>query len=218
MIKPRVVFLDLDGTLIKGHSQELFMKYLFEKGFLSKRLCAKITFHYFAYKLGLMDNFALLRNEAFSALKGISARKMFHVCDDFFKEVISPRIKPAMVNIISLHKARGDFLVLITATMSEIADRVSQSLGLCYAISTELEIEDGLYTGEILNGPVYADEKARIANKFIKAKSFSLFESYCYTDHVSDLPLLSLVDNPITVSPHPALRRIARCMGWLIIK
>ena len=218
MIKQRIVFLDLDRTLIKGHSQELFMKYLFKKGILSKRLCARITMHYFAYKFGLMDNFDLLRNEAFSVLKGISVKKMYRVYDDFFKEIIAPRFKISMINIINLHKARGDFLVLITATMSEIAERASQALCLDYAIATELETRHGLYTGKILNSPVYADEKAKIATKFVKAKSFTLFESYCYTDHVSDLPLLSIVDIPIAVSPGPALRRIALRMGWLIIK
>lgn len=95
-----------------------------------------------------------------------------------------------MVNIINLHKNRQDNLVLITATMFEVAEMVSCSLGLDYTIATQPEIKDGLYTGNILKGPIYADEKARTAKRFVEENSLSLIESFAYTDHISDLPLL----------------------------
>ena len=217
MIKKRVVFLDLDNTLIRGHSQRLFMCYLLKKGLLSRGLCFRIAFQYFSYELGILDNFKQLREDAFSVLKGISVKKMSVLYDNFFKEVIAPKFRLSMINIINLHKARGDALVLVTASMYDVAERISDSLGLDNIIATELEIEDGLYTGRILKGPIYADEKAKIANKFLQDNHFILYESYCYTDHISDLPLLFLVDNPTAVSPGPALRRIAIRMAWPIM-
>ena len=155
----RVVFIDLDKTLIKGHSQKLFMWYLLEKGLLSKRLSIKIALQYYAYELGLIDNFNTLRENAFSMLKGISVNRMARLYDNFFKRILAPRLRPSMVNIINLHKNRQDALILITATMHEVAIRVSCSLGLDYTIATQLEIKDGLYTGNIVKGPIYADEK-----------------------------------------------------------
>jgi len=217
MIKKRVVFLDLDNTLIAGHSQKLFMRYLLKKGLLSKRLCFRIALQYFSYELGILDNFKQLREVAFSMLKGVSANKMSMLYDNFFKEIIAARLRLSMVNIINLHKARSDILVLITASMHDVAERISDSLGLDYVIATELEIENGLYTGRILKGPIYADEKAKIANKFLQDNHLTLCESFCYTDHISDLPLLFLVDNPTVVSPGPALRGIAIRMAWPVI-
>jgi len=179
MTNPRVVFLDLDNTLIKGHSQKLFMRYLLNKGLLSKGLCLKIMFQYLSYDLGILDNFKQLREDAFSMLKGVSVARMSGLYDNFFKEIIAPRLRPTMVNIINLHKTRGDTLILITASMHEIAERISDALGLDYIIATELEVSQDLYTGKILYGPVYADEKAKVANNFVKAKSLSLYRSYC---------------------------------------
>lgn len=216
-IKKAVVFLDLDHTLIYGHSQELFMLYLLNKGLLNKYLCTKIAALYFMYKLELISDFVQIRKEAFSMLKGISVSKMNQLYDNFFKKILAPKIKPFMVNIINFHKARGDILVLITATMSEIAQRVTTCLNLDYTIATMLEIKDELYTGNILAGPVYADKKAHIAKKFIESNGFSLNGSYFYTDHISDLPLLFLVDNPVCVNPDKTLRRISKGMGWLVI-
>jgi len=217
MIDKRAVFLDLDKTLIKGHSQKLFMRYLLKKGLLSKRLCFRIAFQYFCYEIGILDNFKQLRKDAFSMLKGISVKNMSKLYDEFFKSIISPRLRLSMINVINLHKQRGDILILITASMYEIAERISDSLGLDHIISTELEIKESLYTGRILKGPVYADEKAKTANKFMQDNHLSLYESYCYTDHISDLPLLLLVDNPIAVSPGGALRQISIRMGWPIV-
>jgi HAD superfamily hydrolase (TIGR01490 family) len=215
--KRGVVFLDLDHTLIYGHSQKLFMLYLLNKGLLNKYLCTKIAALYFMYKLELITDFIHIRKEAFSMLKGISVSKMNRLYDDFFKKVLSPKIKPSMINIINLHKQRKDILVLITATMSEVAQRMTSCLGLDYTIATMLEIKNELYTGNILAGPVYADKKAHIAKKFIESNGFSLTGSYAYTDHISDLPLLLLVDNPVCVSPDKTLRRISKEMGWLVI-
>lgn len=213
----RVVFIDLDKTLIRGHSQKLFMWYLLEKGLLRKRLCFKIALQYFVYELGLVDNFEGLRKDAFSMLKGISARRMNLLYDSFFRELVAPKFKKPMLNIIRYHKDREDILILITATMKEIAERVSKALGIHYTIATELEIKDGLYTGAILRGPIYADEKARLAAKFVNDNGLDLTESFAYTDHLSDLPLLFLVDNPVAVNPNPGLRHISYSMNWHIL-
>jgi phosphoserine phosphatase len=42
--------------------------------------------------------------------------------------------------------------------------------------------------------------------------------SYFYTDSLSDLPLLEIVEHPIAVNPDPGLKRLAVQRGWPIEK
>jgi HAD superfamily phosphoserine phosphatase-like hydrolase len=107
--------------------------------------------------------------------------------------------------------------VLISASMQEIAERVASRLGLDYTIATKLEIRNGLYTGNIKYGPVYAEDKAFAAKRFIQNKGLSLKGSFAYSDSVSDLPLMFLVDNPVAVCPDKALKRVSKKMNWVIL-
>jgi HAD superfamily hydrolase (TIGR01490 family) len=212
----RVVFFDMDHTLLKGHSQKLFMWYLLDKGLLSKRLCLQIALKYLMYETGLMTDFTCIRKQAFSMLKGGSVCNMKALFDDFVNNILDKRIRLNMLNVIKVHKEHNDILVLISASMQEIAERVASRLGLDYTIATKLEIRNGLYTGTIKYGPAYADEKAFAAKRFIKTNGLSLKGSFAYSDSVSDLPLMFLVDNPIAVCPDKALKRVSKKMNWVI--
>jgi HAD superfamily hydrolase (TIGR01490 family) len=213
----RVVFFDMDHTLLKGHSQKLFMWHLLDKGLLSKRLCLQIALKYLMYETGLMTDFTCIRKQAFSMLKGGSVCKMKALFDDFVDNVVAKRIRPNMLNVIKVHKENNDILVLISASMQEIAERVASSFGLDYTIATKLETRNGLYTGTIKYGPVYAEEKAFAAKRFIQNKGLSLKGSFAYSDSVSDLPLLFLVDNPVAVCPDNALRKVSQKMSWMFL-
>jgi len=35
-----------------------------------------------------------------------------------------------------------------------------------------------------------------------------------YSDHVSDVPLFAMADEPVAVSPSRSLRRLAMAQGW----
>ena len=41
--------------------------------------------------------------------------------------------------------------------------------------------------------------------------------SYFYSDSINDLPLLSIVDNPVAVDPDDKLRAIAEKNHWSVI-
>ena len=49
-------------------------------------------------------------------------------------------------------------------------------------------------------------------------KKMTDFErSYFYSDSLNDLPLLSLVSNPVAVDPDSTLRTYAKSAGWPIL-
>ena len=72
-------------------------------------------------------------------------------------------------------------------------------------ISTELDLQDGQYTGRIKGDIVYGSIKAKIINTKYKNKEFS--RSYAYADHYSDYDLLNMVSNPVLVNPDKKSQR-----------
>lgn len=78
-------------------------------------------------------------------------------------------------------------------------------------------MKDGHYTGRSTGVPCYQEGKVTRLNDWLKQNNADLEGSYFYSDSKNDLPLLSLVENPIAVDPDEELRKHAQTQGWSII-
>jgi len=53
-----------------------------------------------------------------------------------------------------------------------------------------------------------------MAKELVQRHEMNLTRSYAYAHHISDLPLLEFVDNPVAVNAHRKLRKIAMKNNW----
>ncbi len=60
----------------------------------------------------------------------------------------------------------------------------------------------------------YAGNKAEAIRQVAEARGYDLGASYAYSDSITDLPMLSVVGNPMAVNPDRELRAAARAMNW----
>ena len=88
-------------------------------------------------------------------------------------------------------------------------------LGVDLAIGTQVAIEDGEYTGEILFY-AYGEGKADAMRSLAEERGYDLSASYAYSDSHTDLPMLELVGHPVAVNPDTELRRLAAEREWPI--
>ena len=65
--------------------------------------------------------------------------------------------------------------------------------------------------------PSFGEGKVSRLVDWLDTSDFSLENSTFYSDSINDLPLLQLVDFPVTVDPCPKLRKVAISLGWEII-
>ena len=70
--------------------------------------------------------------------------------------------------------------------------------------------------GKIVGSDCLGSEKVRRLQTIDEYRGLDLTNSYAYSDHESDLPLLELVGKPVAVTPTGQLRRIAIDRGWKI--
>jgi phosphoserine phosphatase len=64
----------------------------------------------------------------------------------------------------------------------------------------------------------YGKGKVVWAERFASQFDVDLASSYCYTDSISDLPLLERVAHPVAVNPDRKLKRLARQRGWATLR
>jgi HAD superfamily hydrolase (TIGR01490 family) len=154
------------------------------------------------------DGMVLLRGVPVSALEEVVAGAM--------EPVLRPLIYAEPLALIREHRARGEAVYVVSASLQEIVQHVADDLGLDGAIGSTCEIVDGVYTGRALR-PCYGELKARALEELAVREKIDLAASTAYSDSHTDLAFLEAVDRPIAVNPDSRLRRIATDRGWRIL-
>ena len=130
--------------------------------------------------------------------------------------VLRPLIYAEPLGLIREHRARGEAVYVVSASLQEIVQHVADDLGLDGAIGSTCEIVDGVYTGRGLR-PCYGEFKARALEELAARERIDLAASTAYSDSHTDLAFLEAVGRPIAVNPDSRLRRIAIDRGWRVL-
>ena len=92
---------------------------------------------------------------------------------------------------------------------------MGERLGVDLAIGTQVAIEEGEYTGEILFY-AYGEGKADAMRSLAAERGYDLASCYAYSDSHTDLPMLELVGHPGAVNPDGEVRAVATERRWPI--
>jgi len=186
----KVAFFDVDGVIVKGQTQKFFIKYLLKKRKISLWLYIKIYLLFIFYKLGLVKETIKIREKVIKYFKGQDVAEFEKIFDDFFEKEIKQRINKKVFNLIRKHLENKDIVVLTSASLEEIVERIKNYVGANFVIATKLGRNSGKYTGEIDEKIPYGENKVLKIKEFLEEKKYTFEESYAYSDHISDLPLL----------------------------
>ncbi len=212
-----LVIFDLDNTLIGGDSDYLWGEFLVQNKYVdATEFAAQNAQFYEDYKAGTLDIMAYQR----FALKPLSEQKMetlnkWHA--QFMQTFVEQIVLPKAQALVDEHKAKGDRVIIITATNTFITRRIGLRYGIAELLGTNGEIVDNRYTGEIKGVPTFQEGKVTRLKEWLKRENESLEGSFFYSDSFNDLPLLEIVENPIIVDGDDKLLEIARTRQWPIM-
>lgn len=215
LMKELVIF-DVDGTIVHGQSQELFLRYLLKNKQIGYFFYLKLLTWFVLYKIGIIKDTKKPMTYAYSFLKGKSVSWVAWLVHDFFEKALKGSIYPKAVEIIREHKNMKRIIILVSNSIEPIVKELAYYLRADSYIATTLEIKNGYYTG-IIRDMVYGNRKTEVVNKFVKDNNLNLETAWTYGDHISDQPLLSIVANPVVVNPSTVLRSVARKKNWPIM-
>jgi len=203
---------DLDGTIIRLSSEQVFLRYLLSHGEIPiPNLLAWVS-----YLLRVKSLRAAKPNKIY--LRGLEQTHLQEIALRCFTETLRPSIAPHISELIHRHRAEGETVILMSGSLSFLVQPFHEYFQTDLMVAHHLEMVDGKFTGQRIGLHPYAQNKAKLTQQLAAEHRFDLSHSYAYGNHHTDAHKLELFGHPVAVNPDDGLRRIAMNKGWQIEK
>jgi HAD superfamily hydrolase (TIGR01490 family) len=211
-------FFDLDKTILAKSSSFAFARPFYKEGLIGRADVIRSAYAQFVFLASGADHDQMETMRAYMSqlVTGWDVLKVKGIVGDTLDEVVDPMVYQEAVDLIDEHKALGRDVIIISSSGTDIVEPIGERLGADLAIGTQVAIEDGAYTGEILFY-AYGEGKAEAMRSLAEERGYDLAECYAYSDSQTDLPMLEAVGHPVAVNPDSELRRIATERGWPVV-
>jgi HAD superfamily hydrolase (TIGR01490 family) len=211
-------FFDLDKTILATSSALAFARPFYRGGLIGRSDVIRSAYAQFLFLASGADHDQMetMRRYMSDLVTGWDVAKVREIVAETIDVIIDPAVYEEAVALMEEHRAEGRDIVIISSSGTEVVEPIGERLGVDVAIGTQLVIEDGRYTGEMLFY-AYGEGKAQAMRDLAHERGYDLSESYAYTDSVTDLPMLEIIGYPTAVNPDADLRRIASERGWPVI-
>lgn len=212
-----LAIFDLDNTLLAGDSDHSWGEFLVQKKLVDGEQYRLANDRFYQdYKAGTLDIYAFLQF-SLAVLTCHSPDELAELHAEFMQTHVTPMMLPKAKALLEKHRARGDYLLIITATNSFVTRPIAELLNVDDILATDPEILDGRYTGKSIGTPCFQGGKVIRLHEWLKTNDQQLNGAYFYSDSINDLPLLELVTNPVAVDPDERLEKFAKEKGWQVI-
>ena len=214
----QAAFFDLDRTLISTSVSLAFGRPLRRAGLLSRRALVRGVWTTVVYTTRGAGHERMegLRTQVSALTVGWEAERLRAVVAEHVERVLPPLVYPEAAALLQAHRDRGDLVVVVSSSGSELVEPVARLLGADLAVATRMVEVEGRYTGEI-DYYAYGETKADAVRELAATRGLDLAGSSAYSDSVTDLPMLAAVGHPTAVNPDRALRRHAVAQGWPVL-
>ena len=213
----KVIFFDVDETIVKGQSQKMFLDFLLKKKKISYAFYISVLLWFFFYKLRLVNNPMSVMTYAFSFLKNERCSDIDMLADQFFNEYLKRQFYSEAVKIIHEYQVDGDEVVLLSNASDIIVSRIAKYFNIRDFACTVLSIDGGYYTGNI-ETVMFGTHKAEFVSRFMKDRQVKRNFALAYGDHDTDIPVFLEVGKPIAVNPRGKLLRKSIANDWQIVR
>ncbi len=207
-------FFDLDRTLLRGASGEVFSDAMRLAGLTSRSIPGeRLLFGVFSAIGETLPSMALAR-QAVALAKGRSQAAVQEAADTVAERLVG-MVQPFAETAFAAHRAAGRPIVLATTTPYDLVKPFADRLGLDDVVATRYTVdENGLYDGTLAGPFVWSAGKLAAITEWSDEHGIDLLASYAYSDSAYDSPMLSAVGHPVVVNPDPRMVLIAATRRW----
>jgi putative phosphoserine phosphatase/1-acylglycerol-3-phosphate O-acyltransferase len=204
---------DLDQTLLAGFSATSFVRERLTSGQMSPQELGTTFYGALSFALG-RTGFSALMTATTAAYRGLAEAMLEEVGEEVFIKHLATQIYPEARAIVEAHQEAGHTVAIITSATRYQAEPLAREMGIEHVLCTELEVKEGVFTGEVIRPTCYGEGKAVAGRSLAARVDLDLDESYFYTDSHEDLPLLEAVGRPRPLNPNRQLAQIAKERQW----
>ena len=208
-------FFDLDGTLLASPSLEWrFIRYLLERDEIRTQNVADWVAELAKHLLNGW-RCAVFANKHY--LAGIHESFVEEWANTIAPQSISGSLPwfAEGIDHVRRHVECGHRVALVTGTLAPLARAIASHLPCGIEVcATELEIQDGCFTGRVSGTHLGSEEKARVTREYAEEFGLDLRQSFAYGNEISDARMLEAAGHPAAVNASWRLKREARKRGW----
>lgn len=216
-------FFDVDETVISLKSMFDFLHFYYQSLYPKTKANALYQKHFKQLKdlakRGLRREevnksyYQLYKGHSFSNVKKIG-REWFN----FNKNHNLNFYHACVLNEIKKHKQSKAGIVLVSGSFESCLKPIQEDIGADEVLCIQPEEKEDILTGHIIGIQTIGEGKASAIKNFLKEHSYENTQNcYAYGDHISDLPMLSLVGKPLIYPNCPKLIEHAKKHRWPIL-
>ncbi len=206
-------FFDLDQTLFAGFSATAFTRDQFASGRLSPKGLRDSVRATLSFAFG-RTGFSAFVSATSAVYRGLPETVLEEAGQRTFEKHLATQIYPESRALVKAHQDMGHTVAIITSATRYQADPVARELGIEHLLYTQLGVDNGILTGEVVRPTCYGEGKATAGRSLTSTYSLDLEETYFYSDSHEDLPLFDLVGRPRPLNPNRKLAQIAKERQW----
>ncbi len=185
-----LALFDFDGTITTRGTYPGFVRFAIRP---RRKVVAGIILGplIVGYRVGLVSDRAIRKAMSRVVFQGEQPERLRRLGERYAAEVLSGLLRPAALEKIAWHKARGDVVVVVSASLDVYLEPWCANMGVD-VICTRLEADGGRVTGRYLRGDCCGLEKAsRIRERYALDEYGTV---YGYGDTEEDREMLALAD------------------------
>ena len=210
-------FFDFDGTLISGYSASAFLREQLRRGHVSPTEFVELLAAMASFGLGNIG-FSGFMVAATQFLRGIREESYENFGEELFESHIARLIYPESRALVQAHLKKGHTVAIISSATPYQIRPAARELGIEHVLCSELEVEDGVFTGAVIHPTCFGPGKVAAAETLSELYDADLDRSFFYSDSYDDIELLERVGNPRPLNPNSKLMTAAERNGWPIRK
>lgn len=108
--------------------------------------------------------------------------------------------------LIATLKSLGYHTVLVSGGFTYFAERIAQELGIDEVHANDLDIEEGIVTGNVNLPIVNGERKATLVQQVADRMNITPAQVICVGDGANDLPMMALADLGVAYHAKPIVR------------
>lgn len=189
----RLIVFDMDSTLI----QEEVIDELAKRAGVGDQV-SDITERAMRGEIDFKESLRL----RVSKLRGLPESVMSQIAAELRLNEGADRLFPRL-------KKLGYKTAILSGGFNYFGQYLSEKLGIDYVHANELEICDGLLTGEVLGEIVDGERKAQLLREIAASLGFGLEQTIAVGDGANDLPMLSIAGMGIAFHAKPVVQASA---------
>ena len=214
---PKVAALfDLDQTLLAGFSASAFFRERLVSGRMAPREIGESALGALSFALG-RTGFSGFMAATTAAYRGLAESVLEEVGQEVFDTHLATQVYPESRARVWAHQEAGHTVAIVSSATRYQAEPLARDMDIEHVLCTNLVVEDGVFTGNVVHPTCYGEGKAVAARDLAAAHDLDLEQSYFYTDSHEDLPLLEAVGRPRPLNPNRRPRSprsvAGRCAG-----